>query len=509
MSAIHRDLGANQIVAVPNQPQAQAPTVDSILRLKNSVLESAQVSSPELPKKIENLRKLSETITKLRSDCQILSSATTAKVQNLPFYDIVKIVDQLGFLNCLCGDIGKERETVSRTLEELDLCITRVATRELKALAAMNNQSVSAGIDTVQVYTLIGSLNPNSSSHLKGLADHLHKSRAFVAASRTYALFCEKNPDHKNFKPKAILALVGAKQFSEALAEIKEAKVTLFPPEPKNLAIRAHLDMLKATCLIELKAYDEAREVLLEQLDANNQSDKVKQMLTSLAIEEEIDAFERAPRDDASLFAKAKAMFASQDSKYALAWTKDCLISDFKFWLFTACAMRISSKRKLYETTLTRIDAFLKSGAVTPKTLLETFKTRVGAIHVEAASFLDAYLKFAKETLKDVPEAALPIVEAQKTAIRETVFGDDRLNGSSGLQQNLATFHTIYNQIVDSKLFEDSESKTALREIEALLAQTNNSIQTCKDSLVKTIQDGSHPYINPQSLPFARQLLLK
>lgn len=509
MSAIHRDSVANQQIALPHQVHAVAPTVDSILRLKNSVLESAQASPQELPKKIEYLRKLSENITKLRTDCQVLSSATSLKVQSLPFYDIVKIVDKLGFLNCFCGDIGKERETVSRTLEELDLCTTRVATRELKALAVMNNQSVSAGIDTVQVYTLIGSLDPNSSAHLEGLADHLFKSKAYDAASRIYALFCEKNPDHQRVKPKAILALMKAKNFNKALAELHEAKVTLFPPEPKNLAVRSGLDIIKASCLIELKAYAEAREALLALMATTPQNDPIKDKLVWLAIEEALRDFEQNPKDDARFFAKAKAMFASQESKHTLAWTNDCLISDFTFWLFIACAKRTSSNRKAHEIILGRIDAFLKSEAVTPKASLDTFKAKVAAIQLESASFLNAYLQFAQETIKNIPEAALPIVEAQKTSIQETIYGDDRINGSSGLQQNLATFRTIYKQIIESKLFDDSESKTTLREIDALLTQTGNSIQTCKDSLVKTIQDGTHPYINPQSLPFTQQLLLQ
>lgn len=502
MSAIQNNLP----VALPQLPQPQAPTVDSIVRLKNLILESAQISPPELPKKIAYLRSLSSNIAKLRNDCRVLAMATTAKVERLPFYDIVKIVDKFvdnfGFLNCLCGDIGKEREVVAQATEDLDACIARITRRELSQLAAMDAQSVSAGIDTVHAYTLIGSLDPNQTAHLEGLADHLFKSKAYTAASTTYALYCEKNPDHKNVKPKAILALAGAKNYQIALDEISKAKVTLFPPDPKNVAIRAHLDMVKASCLIELKQYNFAREALLELLTAQPSNDKIKEKLVSLAIEEALFAFEQAPRDDAGIFAKAKAMFAAQESKHTLAWTNDCLIADFRFWLLAASTLRVSSNKKLYDAILGKIDEFLKSRAVTPKTLLETFKTKVSTIHVEASSFLDTYLKFAKETFKDIPEAALPLVEAQKTTIKEIIFGDDRLNGSSGLQQNLDTLRIVYKQLIDSKLFDDSESKTALREIEALLQQTNNAIQTCKDSLVKTIQDGSHPYINRQSLPF-------
>ena len=437
-----------------------------------------------------------------------MSAETTQRVHDLPWYRIVKLTDRLIFgsfrLTSIfnIGQIGKARCTVKRTTQEVNACIEKIIDRELKALGISSKQGSTDSITLAHVYDMIGKLDPTSTDYREGLADTLCKEQAFTAATRIYTVFCEANPDRKDVKIRAIQAMIGAKDFEGALTEIHEAKISLFPPEQvKNKPARATLDMLKADCLIELKHYDEARRTLLDLLQADYTSiegiDDVKRKLFLVGLGEDLRKFESEPRDDAGLFAKAKKMYGSLSTyTQGSVWTKDCYLSDFEFLVYAACSKKVTANNELHGMIKARIQEFLRLNIVSPKALLHSFLTRMIAVEKEAQGFLERYHKFAQATQENIPEVAQPIIDARKDAIRDAFFGSDRMNGSSGLASNLETFQAMLGYFRESRQFEDDESTQVMQRITDLLVQTNNSIITCRDSLVATVRGGRHAYIN-------------
>ncbi len=488
----------------------EKPSIDSITQMRRMVLESAQQSPASIEQKVLWLGGISQTISQIRLDSESLAKEANEQLEALPFFHYIRLCDKIG-LHFLCEDIGRAKICISRTRKDLDRCIHKITKHELAGLAKMKNLHASSSMAAVQVYDMIGKLNPHTSLHLEGLADCLLSQRAFFAAARTYATFLQSNPSRKECKLKEIQAMVGAQEYSQAIQEIQEAKISLFPPEDgRNLPFRDTLDGYKADCLVELKRYEEARKVLLTLLKPDQLNEGIKQKLVLVAFHEEMSRYDNAEVGDEPLFSYSKKMFGQLPSyiQGGIAWSKDCFISDFEFWIFAACHNKVSKNHQMHESVLQRIEHFIQSALVSPQYILKSILIRAQRVDNDAKAFLQRYHQFAQETRGPIAAVAMAIVEARKTALRESIFGADSMAGSGGLQHTLDTFGSIVEVCKRSNYYNDPECKITLQQIHDLLSQTTKAIATCKESLVATALEGSHPYINLDSLPFIAPLLI-
>lgn len=487
-------------------PVAPVPTIDSIYSLRRVILEASQTSPAGIKQKVVWLQNLNSRITELKTQCAALTADTDATVQGLSkFRFFAKLCDRIG-LNFLNGKIGKARICVNRSLRDVEVAIQTITNRELTCGFKPEEQSQpSFHIDLIHFYDLINRLNPNNWLYLRSHAGLSLSEGAFKTAYTSYTTLCERNPELiRGVKVDMIRALMGSKNYEKALQEILDAKNELFPPNSPYENQRGTLDLLKATCLMELKRHDEAREVLVGMFGVQGAPYEVLQNLVLITIGEAAGAVPYDP----SLFERAKKMYGSLPmfTHRSVAWTKDCLVSDFAFWLHNAMSKVITSNDTLFARTLERISEFLKSKTVSSKALLETFLFEVMKQEQNAQSFLKRYHEFAAVTQNPIPDAANPIIEARREALKIQLFGVDKLYGSSGMIKNLATFTEVLRLFRESKEFEDGESKQTLQQIEDLLKQTANALNTGKESMVKTIENGTHPYINAASF---QQLMLE
>lgn len=491
-------------VMVPNE----RPTIDSINQMRRHVLESAQHSPANLEQKVVWLREISNTISQIRADSEVLANEADRQLAELPYFHYIRICDAIG-LDFLCEDIGRAKICVKRARKDLDRCIHKITKHELLGLAKLRNAPSS--MTHVMVYDMIGKLNPHSSAHLEPLADCLLSQKAFSSAARIYAAFLQSNPSRKECKLKEIQALIGAREYALAVEEIQEAKIALFLPEDaRDLPYRDILDSYKADCLIELKQYEEARKVLLTLLKPGQTDEGIKQKLFLAAFGEELSSYDYEFEDDETFFSRAKKMFGQHPSYThgSVVWSKDCFISDFEFWVFAACNNKVKENQHVHAAVVKKIESFIQKEIVSPKQLLESILERAKRVDNNAKAFLQRYHLFAEETAGPVANVAMPIVEARKAILRESIFGADNLAGSTGFSHSLDIFTKIVMACRRSRRFEDAQSKTALQQIQDLLSQTTKAIDTCKESLVATALDGSHPQINVHSLPFIAPLLI-
>ncbi len=488
---------------------ASNPTIDSVYSLRRTILEQAQSSPKEVKQKVEWLKTLTGRVEELRRQCQELTEDTDHKVQDLPFWRIRKYTDRLGFgfFDFLNGKIGKARMCVRRSLQDVEACIQTISKRELLAGYTPEEQSLpSFGVDIVHYFNMINRLHPNDPLCQTKLASHLLSEGAYMTAHATYKTFCEQNPGlARTVKLDMIRALMSAGNFEKALEEILDAKNELFPPDAPKDAFkteRATLDLKKATCLIELKRYDEAREVLLQQFGEQGASHEALAQLFLISLGE--------ATADLSLVERAKQMFAQlpHNTKKSVAWSKDCLIFTFEFWLHSACCNLIKENQAFYTQSLESIDAFIQSKAVTPKVLLESLLNRAKLEETRANNFLKAYHNFAKVTQQPIPEASTPVIDGRKEALYVQLFGAKQAFSPSGILTNLDTLKIILKKCQNSKLFEDAESTQTMQQITDLLELTKHNLDTAVKSLVATVQAGKHPYINVQSLPFVANLMI-
>ncbi|MCE5294357.1 MAG: hypothetical protein LLF94_07055 [Chlamydiales bacterium] len=497
------------VVAVGHQAPVlnERPTMNSITELRRRILEGSQISPVDLSQKITWLNDLSTSITKLRQDCDTFTQEIDAKFAARPWWHAVKICDKLG-LHFLCGQLGKERQAVHRATSDINACITKITQRELLALSKIKEFTPQSSMNCVQLYEKIGKLDPSSTLHLEGLADCYYAQKAFAVSRAHYATFLRAHPTRHDVKVKEIQAMVSGGDFTQALAEIEEAKIGLFPVENvKNKPTRSVLDSLKADCLLELKRYPEARSHLLMLLQQEPTNDDVKRKLFLVGFGE---ALVENQVDDESFFAYAKKMFGQlpRYTQGTTSWTKDCFISDFEFWVFLACSKKISEDKKMHALVLQRISQFVKQPIVSQKALLESITARVDVIKRDADGFLAKYHRFADDTSGAIPDITMPLVAARKIELKEAFFGADRLNSLAGLQHNVDAFSAIVKECHDSGRFNDAEQQTALQKITDLLSQTKNAIGITVNSLISTAINGSHPHINKDALPFIAPLLI-
>ncbi|MBS0656335.1 MAG: hypothetical protein JSR46_11205 [Verrucomicrobia bacterium] len=488
-------LSLDGMVLPPNNI-VEITTVESLKQCKGKLFEKIEdaIRNPiPLGQKIVWLQQVGGEAKRITNACIRLEKEAADTIEDLPFLE--RVVEQIGVL-LKCGLFGPHSSSLV-TVQAVQVAVTaqlsELGKRELRTLDGLNTSNAPQTMPILHLYHLIGELQPEDRHYLKGLADRLMIERAYDKALEKLEQ-CPESPDLE-VQRKKIVAMTGCGRYDDALNSIAACKLTFsgYQDTPKIIEIRAQLDDMKADCLVGLKNYSEAREVLGALIKKGGYY-KHKMIFSTIA--DEINHFTVV----ASKFflQRAKKQFNQLDDYVPIVWGQQGLEADLDFWLFVLRSNPAANENKaICEHVMREIHALIESGLVSVAAIENGVQRIADELQNEVSEFKLQLQTFMQETSsKEIPIAEdiqKAIHDARLKSMTTKIYGDKITGSNAGMLHKITVVGTLLEYLKKQPSFEKSEQKTKLHNLTLGIESAMSELKLCLKGLNILCHEGFHP----------------
>lgn len=490
---------------VDNSNLVEITDIDSLRASRGKLLEKigdAKRNPMGLAQKIDWLQEVNAETDRIMAACERLGKDFEEQIHDLPVYDFSALMERIG-ASCNCGLLGgpiaKSLVTVNAVRVEVAAQLSELGQRELKELDLLNTNNDPQTMPILHLYDLIGKLQPSERHYLRGLAKRLMIERAYSKALE----LLEHCPEYPNLETQRlkISALKGAGRYVEAINTIAECKLSLKDSHetPELIGIRVQIEDMKADCLVGMKDYRQAREVLEALVNCFPASNLLKRKMVFVTIFDEVQQFiNRELKNKQYFLQRAKMQFNQLEEYLPNIWSQRGLESDFDFWLFVLTSNAIASESSdIAAHAMKAIGDLIDSGLVSIPAIEKGLKGIATRLEEEVTVFAKQFKCFMEETSsktipfrQDIQEA---VQNARLGSMETQIYGDKVTGSNAGILHKIAIIEELVKNLNDLPDFQKSEQKTLLCTITLSVQSAKKELGICSQGLALICKEGFHP----------------